>query len=142
MAATDNNANILWAKASRLERAGDIDGAIDIFEALYANNSSSIVVANNLASLITTYRDDAESLERAWSIARRLRGNRGVGNCAGAQRCFNRLQRALSGTCQVGAAVFEVRQRRLRKHRTGDGAFVRGRVDDDGHPLANDDRSQ
>ena len=34
-----------------------------------------MIVANNLASLITTYRDDAESLERAWSIARRLRGS-------------------------------------------------------------------
>jgi tetratricopeptide (TPR) repeat protein len=32
------------------------------------------VVANNLASLISTYRDDEASLERAYTIARRLRG--------------------------------------------------------------------
>ena len=36
---------------------------------------NAIVVANNLASLITTYRDDEESLERAYSLARRLRGS-------------------------------------------------------------------
>jgi predicted Zn-dependent protease len=32
------------------------------------------VIANNLASLISTYREDTESLERAYAIARRLRG--------------------------------------------------------------------
>lgn len=73
LTATSSNANILWAKASRLEQKGDIDGAIDIYEGLYAQNSGSVVVANNLASLLTTYRDDPESLERAWVIARRLR---------------------------------------------------------------------
>jgi Flp pilus assembly protein TadD len=34
------------------------------------------VVANNLASLITTHQDDAESLERAFAIARRLRDSK------------------------------------------------------------------
>jgi tetratricopeptide (TPR) repeat protein len=33
------------------------------------------VVANNLASLISTYRTDPESLERAFVVARRLRGS-------------------------------------------------------------------
>jgi tetratricopeptide (TPR) repeat protein len=32
-------------------------------------------MANNLASLISTYREDQESLERAYTIARRLRGS-------------------------------------------------------------------
>ncbi len=73
LAATNNNANLLWAKASCLERDGDIDGAIGIYEGLYAQNSGSIIVANNLASLLSTYRQDDESLERAWVIARRLR---------------------------------------------------------------------
>lgn len=73
IAATDGNPNLLWAKASRLERDGDIDGAIGIYEALYESNSGSIVVANNLASLLATYRSDAESLERAWVVGRRLR---------------------------------------------------------------------
>ena len=66
--------NILWAKASFLEKANDIDGAIDIYELLYKRISGSPVVANNLASLLATYRDDDASLERAFVIGRRLRG--------------------------------------------------------------------
>ena len=66
--------NILWAKASFLERANDIDGAIEIYELLYERNSGAAVVANNLASLLATYRDDEASLERAFVIGRRLRG--------------------------------------------------------------------
>lgn len=70
---TPEDANLLWAKASFQEQDGDVDGAIEIYETLYAQNSSSVVVANNLASLLATYRDDAASLDRAWTIARRLR---------------------------------------------------------------------
>ena len=62
-----------WIEAGLLEREGDIDGAIAIYDALYARDSSDIVIANNLASMLATYRDDAESLERAFAIARRLR---------------------------------------------------------------------
>ena len=62
-------------RASELERAQDFDAAIALFETLYARNSNSPVLANNLASMITTYRDDPESLERAAVIARRLRGS-------------------------------------------------------------------
>ncbi|MEM6371796.1 MAG: tetratricopeptide repeat protein, partial [Pseudomonadota bacterium] len=72
--ATGRSANIMWAKAGMLEREADIDGAIAIYEELYAQNSSSLVVANNLASLLSTYRDDPESLERAWVVGRRLQG--------------------------------------------------------------------
>ena len=64
-----------WMQAGRLEAAGDIDGAIAVYEALYAANSANTVIANNLASLITTHRSDAQSLERAFAIARRLRGS-------------------------------------------------------------------
>lgn len=67
-----DDARLLWAKASFLEQDGDIDGAIAIYEDLYAQNSGAMVVANNLASLLSTYRDDAESLERAWTVARRF----------------------------------------------------------------------
>ncbi|WP_231119346.1 tetratricopeptide repeat protein [Rhodovulum sp. MB263] len=70
---TPDDPRLLWARASMLERDGDIDGAIEIYESLYARNSSSLVVANNLASLLATYRDDAESLDRAWTVARRFR---------------------------------------------------------------------
>ncbi len=65
-------ANLLWAKASFLEQDSDIDAAIEIYEQLYEQDSNSLVVANNLASLLAAYRDDVESLDRAWSIARRL----------------------------------------------------------------------
>ena len=67
--------NLLWAYAGQLERDGDIDGSIAIYERLYERLPNSPVIANNLASLIATYRDDDASLERAYAIARRLRGS-------------------------------------------------------------------
>ncbi|MEJ6391578.1 tetratricopeptide repeat protein [Gymnodinialimonas ulvae] len=66
--------DLMWVEASYLERAGDIDGAIGMYEQLYEMVPNSPVVANNLASLITTYRSDETSLDRAYTIARRLRG--------------------------------------------------------------------
>lgn len=75
LAALPGSDTLQWIKASAQQAAGDIDGAIATYEALYAKDSSNMVVANNLASLITSYRDDAESLERAAAIARRLRGS-------------------------------------------------------------------
>lgn len=74
MAALPDSATLKWQKAGQLEREGDIEAAIAIYEEMYEKNSSSVVVANNLASLISSYRDTPESLERAYSIARRLRG--------------------------------------------------------------------
>ena len=75
VAAQPASGTFAWMKAGELERSGDIDGAIAIYERLYAQDSANVIVANNLASLITTHRDDAESLERAFAIARRLRGS-------------------------------------------------------------------
>lgn len=72
LAAQPDDPQLLWARASALERAGDYDGAIAIYEALYARDSSAVVVANNLASLLSTYKDDAASLDRAWTVARRF----------------------------------------------------------------------
>ncbi|WP_194269349.1 tetratricopeptide repeat protein [Tritonibacter litoralis] len=74
-AALPQSANIKWIQASEAEAKGDIDQAIEIYEGLYAQNSTSLVVANNLASLIASYRSDDASLERAFVIARRLRGS-------------------------------------------------------------------
>ena len=71
--ANPSDGSLLWAKATVLERGGDIDGAIDIYQGLYEQTSGSVIVANNLASLLATYRTDDESLERAWIIARRLK---------------------------------------------------------------------
>ena len=75
LAAIPQSANLRWVEAGEAERRGDIDRAIEIYEELYAQNSNSVVVANNLASLIGTYREDDESLQRAYEIARRLRGS-------------------------------------------------------------------
>ena len=66
-------AELQWARAGLLERGGDVAGAIAVYEALYAKDSSNLIIANNLASLLSTHFDDAESLERAERIARRLR---------------------------------------------------------------------
>lgn len=66
--------NLLWIRASAFEQRGQFEEAIAVYEQIYANDTSSAVVANNLASLITTHRDDPESLTRAANIVRRLRG--------------------------------------------------------------------
>lgn len=66
---------LLWTQAGDLEAEGDISGAIGIYERMYARNSSNAIIANNLASLLASYRgDDPESLDRAFVVARRLRG--------------------------------------------------------------------
>ena len=75
LSAFPDDPDLLWMQASLMEQAGDIDGAIAIYEALYETNSASPLIANNLASLLATWRsEDAETLERAFNIARRLRG--------------------------------------------------------------------
>ncbi len=62
------------AKAGQQERLGNIEEAIAIYEALYAENSSDVVVANNLASLLSTWQDNPEAIDRAEVISRRLVG--------------------------------------------------------------------
>ncbi|MCE6950286.1 tetratricopeptide repeat protein [Cereibacter sphaeroides] len=73
--AAPKSALLRWILAGHREQAGDIDGAIAIYEALYAEDSFNVVVANNLASLISARRDDPGSLERAQAISRRLKGS-------------------------------------------------------------------
>ena len=72
--ALPDSATLKWSRAGLLERRGDVDGAIRIYEDLYAGNSNSAVIANNLASLLASTRDDKDSLDRAWTVARRLKG--------------------------------------------------------------------
>ena len=62
-------------QASEREAAGDIDGAIALYESLYAADSSNLIIANNLASLIAGQEADAPRIARAAAIARRLRGS-------------------------------------------------------------------
>ena len=71
--ANPNAPRLQLFQAGELEQAGDIEGAIAIYEDLYRRNTNNVVVANNLASLLSTFRDDEESLARAAVVARRLR---------------------------------------------------------------------
>lgn len=73
LAALPDNRDLLWAQAAELEAAGEIDAAIARYEQLYARNSEDLVAANNLASLLATHTSDDANLERAWTVARRLR---------------------------------------------------------------------
>ncbi len=75
LAALPDSPDLLWAQAGQLERDGDFDGAIAIYQGLYDKLPNSPIIANNLASLLSTHRDDPASLERAFTIARRLRGS-------------------------------------------------------------------
>lgn len=61
--------------AGMFERAGDLEAAIAVYDPIYAKNSDNLVVANNLASLLSMSRSDPESLDRAWAVARRLNGS-------------------------------------------------------------------
>lgn len=74
LAAAPDNPDLLWSKAGLIERKGDIDGAIAIYDRLYARDSSSVIVANNLASLLATWKsDDPAAVARASAVARRLK---------------------------------------------------------------------
>ncbi len=75
IAKASNPTAALLMKAERLERDKDFEGAIGVYESLYEMNSGNIVVANNLASMITTHRDTPEDLDRAFAIARRLKSS-------------------------------------------------------------------
>lgn len=73
LAAAPDNPDLLWSKAGLVERMGDVDAAIALYEQLYARDSDSIVVANNLASLLATWKsDDPAAVTRATAVARRL----------------------------------------------------------------------
>ena len=74
VAALPDSATLQIMMAGARERAGDIEGAIKIYEGLYAKDSDNPIVANNLASLLASTRSDPQSLERAWTVARRLNG--------------------------------------------------------------------
>ena len=62
-------------EAYRQEKRGNTEEAIAIYEILYDEDSSDVVVANNLASMLSNFRDVPEDLDRAYTIARRLTGS-------------------------------------------------------------------
>ena len=55
-----------------LFRSGNYDGAIAEYESLLSKDSGSMVVANNLASLLADHRTDKASLDRAVQLATML----------------------------------------------------------------------
>ena len=59
--------------AAILERTGDYEGAISEYDKLIQKDPNSIVVANNLASLLADHRTDKPSLDRAQALAAGLR---------------------------------------------------------------------
>ncbi len=74
LAAQPDDATLKWIKAGVLEVAGDLEGAIAIYEELYAADSENMVIANNLASLLSQVAgNDPAAVDRAQVIARRLR---------------------------------------------------------------------
>ena len=66
---------ILLARLAQFrERQGRFDEAIEVYERLYQRVPDSLLVANNLASLLSDHRaNDSEAVERAYTIASRLR---------------------------------------------------------------------
>jgi Flp pilus assembly protein TadD len=58
----------------QLEHSGDHDAAIAAYEELYRERPNSVVIANNLASLLADHRaDEPEIVDRAYNIAKRFR---------------------------------------------------------------------
>jgi cellulose synthase operon protein C len=61
------------ALAAILEFKGDYEAAIAEYEGLLKKDPSSMIVANNLASLLSEYHTDKDSIDRAYSLAQILR---------------------------------------------------------------------
>ena len=68
-----DDVNLHLTSASVLERKGDYEGAISEYEYLLKRQPGSLVVINNLASIIADHRTDKESFDRAQSLAAGLR---------------------------------------------------------------------
>lgn len=75
MADNPDDPTLQWIHASIVEKSGDIEQAIEIYRSMYDRDSNNQIIANNLASLLADHRSDPESLEKAYVVARRLRGS-------------------------------------------------------------------
>jgi tetratricopeptide (TPR) repeat protein len=64
-----DSANLHMALASIFERKGNYEGAISEYDYLLKQHAGSLVVINNLASLLADHRTDKASLKRAESLA-------------------------------------------------------------------------
>jgi len=63
---------LLLAEQAQLN--GEMDEAIVLYEEVYADDSTNLVVVNNLANLLMKHGVDDAALDRAYAITRRLRG--------------------------------------------------------------------
>jgi predicted Zn-dependent protease len=75
IAATDRAGSLVNMKAELHILQEDFEKAIELYNTLYERDPSNVVVANNLATLLSSHRDDEESLRQAFKAARRLRGS-------------------------------------------------------------------
>lgn len=73
--ATGNDYSLRLARASVLERLAQFDEAIALYEGLLVDRPGAEVVINNLASLLSDYRTDKASHERAFQLAQRFRNS-------------------------------------------------------------------
>lgn len=64
-----NNPTMQLLLANILERTGQIEETITVYEAMYKAEPRSLVVANNLASVLSEYKDSPANLKRAYEIA-------------------------------------------------------------------------
>ena len=71
--ATDHEPRLVYDLASLYEKMGKMDSAIDQYDSLYKKDPTSMPVANNMAMLLVTYKNDQISYERAKSLIGRLR---------------------------------------------------------------------
>ncbi|WP_420336505.1 tetratricopeptide repeat protein [Roseibium sp.] len=69
----ENSVALQLMLTSFLQNAQRFDEAIAIFEKMFENDPGSMIVANDLASLLSERRGDAASLDRALEIAQRFR---------------------------------------------------------------------
>ena len=69
----NNKIGLQLIKANIYERDSDFENAINTYEEIHAESPNVDIVVNNLASLLSEYRDDDESMNRAEELAKRFR---------------------------------------------------------------------
>ncbi len=75
MKATDDSPALGMDLAALYERDGRTDPAIQLYERLHTANPASQAVANNLAMLLATYRNDGVSRQEAQDLVRSFRNS-------------------------------------------------------------------
>ena len=68
-----NDFGLRISLAALVQQKGDVDKAIEMYEAMLDDGLESDIVVNNLASLLTEYRTDKASHERAYVLSQRFK---------------------------------------------------------------------